>query len=45
MKVIVHPKGFILQGKAWEIKAKLKEYSNKFTYVEDWVKAANDAKQ
>jgi hypothetical protein len=45
MKVTIHPKGFILQGKAWEIKAKLKEYGNEFEYVQDWIKAANKKKQ
>jgi hypothetical protein len=45
MKVTVHPKGFILSGKAWEIKAKLREYRDEFEYVQDWIKAADQTKQ
>ncbi|RIW33583.1 Z-ring formation inhibitor MciZ [Bacillus salacetis] len=45
MKIIVHPKGVILHGKAWEIKAKLKEYSHKYQYIQDWSKAASNEKQ
>lgn len=45
MKVIVHPKGVIIKGKAWEVKTKLKEYSKQYEYVEEWVKAAANTKQ
>lgn len=37
MKIYVHGKGVILAGKAWEIKAKLKQARQSFELVEDWV--------
>jgi hypothetical protein len=37
MKVFVHEKGFILVGKAWEIKQKLIEYRKQFETVKAWV--------
>ncbi|MGF2616948.1 Z-ring formation inhibitor MciZ [Rossellomorea vietnamensis] len=45
MKVIVRPNGFILSGKAWEVRAKLKEYSKKFETVAEWIKASENMKQ
>jgi hypothetical protein len=45
MKVIIHPKGVILQGKAWEIRAKLKEYSYSYEYIKEWTKSAGNEKQ
>ncbi|WP_088102359.1 Z-ring formation inhibitor MciZ [Alkalihalobacillus urbisdiaboli] len=36
MKIYVHQKGIILAGKAWEIKAKLKEAMRSYHHVEDW---------
>ncbi|MGN1400577.1 MAG: Z-ring formation inhibitor MciZ [Bacillus sp. (in: firmicutes)] len=38
MKITVGDKQIILSGKAWEIRHKLKEYGNKYTYITDWVK-------
>jgi len=37
MKVYVHEKGVILVGKAWQIRAKLKEYRKEFALLKDWV--------
>jgi hypothetical protein len=37
MKIVVHEKGVILSGKAWEIKQKLKEYGKNYCFVKDWV--------
>jgi hypothetical protein len=37
MKVLVHEKGVILVGKAWEIKQKLIEYQKQFETVKAWV--------
>lgn len=37
MNIYVHEKGIVLTGKAWEIRQKLKEYSDHFQYVTDWV--------
>lgn len=38
VKIYRHDKGIILVGKAWEIQAKLKEYSHCYETVDDWVK-------
>jgi hypothetical protein len=45
MKVIIRSNGFILCGKAWEVRAKLKEYSKQFQNVEEWIEASKNAKQ
>ncbi|WP_151679581.1 Z-ring formation inhibitor MciZ [Weizmannia acidilactici] len=37
MTILVHPKGIILKGKAWEIRAQLKKYSRKYSTVEEWI--------
>ncbi|WP_163101073.1 Z-ring formation inhibitor MciZ [Peribacillus alkalitolerans] len=37
MKIYVHEKGITLSGKAWEIKHKLKEYSQQYQYVQQWI--------
>lgn len=37
MKVYVGKDRVLLQGKAWEIRYQLKEYSNHYQYVRDWV--------
>ncbi|MCP3738650.1 Z-ring formation inhibitor MciZ [Rossellomorea sp. BNER] len=37
MKIILHEKGIILVGKAWEIREKLKQYSQQYEYVADWI--------
>lgn len=37
MKIVVHENGIILSGKAWEIKQKLKEYTQNYCLVKDWV--------
>ena len=39
MNIYVHEKGIILTGKAWEIRQKLKEYTNHFHFVSDWVES------
>ncbi|MED1564120.1 Z-ring formation inhibitor MciZ [Alkalihalobacillus alcalophilus] len=36
MKIFVHANGVRLTGKAWEIKAKLKEASQHYHYVKEW---------
>ncbi|MBP3951084.1 Z-ring formation inhibitor MciZ [Bacillus suaedae] len=41
MKVYIHQKGFILAGKAWEIRAKLKEASASFKTVENWIETVH----
>jgi hypothetical protein len=40
MKIYVHKNGFVMAGKAWEIREKLKQYQKKFQLVEDWLKAS-----
>jgi len=37
VKVHRMPKGVVLVGKAWEIRAKLKEYGRTYQYVKDWI--------
>ncbi|MBP2240756.1 hypothetical protein J2Z40_001315 [Cytobacillus eiseniae] len=37
MRIYVHEKGIVLVGKAWEIRAKLKEYSKDHHLLKDWV--------
>ncbi len=37
MKIYVHDKGFVLVGKAWEIKQKLAEYRRRYELLQDWV--------
>ncbi|WP_100372574.1 Z-ring formation inhibitor MciZ [Bacillus sp. FJAT-45037] len=37
MKIYVHNQGVMLSGKAWEIKAKLKEAKKQYTYVNQWI--------
>ncbi|MBM7701644.1 Z-ring formation inhibitor MciZ [Metabacillus iocasae] len=37
MKVYVQEKQIILIGKAWEIRQKLKEYSQHFEYMDEWI--------
>ncbi|MCR8847021.1 Z-ring formation inhibitor MciZ [Rossellomorea sp. SC111] len=39
MKVIVEKDRIILVGKAWEIKAKLKEYNRTYVTVKEWIDA------
>lgn len=39
MKVYVVDNVFILVGKSWEIRAKLKEYSQKYESVSNWIEA------
>lgn len=41
MNIYVWEKGIILSGKAWEIKAKLKEYRNNYNLVKDWIEGVN----
>lgn len=44
MKVWVNGNQIILSGKAWEIRAKLKEYGKQYVYVKDWVQAVRQIK-
>ncbi|KXZ21501.1 cell division protein [Bacillus nakamurai] len=37
MKVYRMEKSIVLVGKAWEVRAKLKEYGRTFRYVGDWI--------
>jgi Mother cell inhibitor of FtsZ len=37
LKIYRLEKGIVLVGKAWEIRAKLKEYSQSFVTVNDWL--------
>ncbi len=37
MKIYVHDKGFVLVGKAWEIREKLAEYRRQYELLQDWV--------
>ncbi|KPL59706.1 Z-ring formation inhibitor MciZ [Rossellomorea vietnamensis] len=39
MKVIAEKDRIILVGKAWEIKAKLKEYNHTYSTVKEWIDA------
>ncbi|KSU63541.1 PadR family transcriptional regulator [[Bacillus] enclensis] len=39
MQVIVEKDRIILAGKAWEVRAKLKEYSRKYETVKEWTAA------
>ncbi|HWO98642.1 MAG TPA: Z-ring formation inhibitor MciZ [Bacillus sp. (in: firmicutes)] len=39
MKVYVVDNGIFLIGKAWEVRAKLKEYRMKYESVFDWIEA------
>ncbi|WP_227935071.1 Z-ring formation inhibitor MciZ [Alkalihalobacillus deserti] len=41
MKIYVHDQGIILAGKAWEVKAKLKQAKKSFDLVEDWVESVH----
>ncbi|MGJ7919905.1 Z-ring formation inhibitor MciZ [Neobacillus sp. LXY-4] len=36
MKIYVHDKGFVLVGKAWEIKRKIAEYRRRYELMIDW---------
>ncbi|RFU65614.1 Z-ring formation inhibitor MciZ [Peribacillus glennii] len=38
MKVYVLNNGIVMAGKAWEIKQKLKQFQDRYTYVNDWVR-------
>jgi Mother cell inhibitor of FtsZ len=40
MKIHMHNNGFVMVGKAWEIRAKLKEYQKKFQLMEDWLRSS-----
>jgi hypothetical protein len=37
VKIYRLDKGIVLVGKAWEVRAKLKEYSRSFTTVKEWI--------
>lgn len=41
MKIYVYNNGFMMAGKAWEIKKKLKEYSSQYKLVKDWTEAVS----
>lgn len=36
MKIYIMPRGITMVGKAWEIRAKLKEYAKEYRTVEEW---------
>ncbi|MEC1536450.1 Z-ring formation inhibitor MciZ [Bacillus sonorensis] len=37
MKVYRLPNGIVISGKAWEIRAKLREYGRTYRYMKDWI--------
>jgi len=37
MKIVIGENRVALVGKAWEIRAKLKEYSRSYRTVQDWI--------
>ncbi|WP_099360606.1 Z-ring formation inhibitor MciZ [Fredinandcohnia onubensis] len=37
MKIVIGENRVVLVGKAWEIRAKLKEYSRSYRTVQDWI--------
>ncbi|MED4312558.1 Z-ring formation inhibitor MciZ [Heyndrickxia coagulans] len=37
MIIIVHPKGILMKGKAWEIRDRLKTYRKKYETVAEWI--------
>lgn len=39
MRIFIHEHGITFTGKAWEIRAKLKEYSKKYQLVAQWLAA------
>lgn len=40
MKIYLFPQAVTMVGKAWEIKAKLAEYSKQFETVQQWLESA-----
>ncbi|WP_175991138.1 Z-ring formation inhibitor MciZ [Bacillus sp. Marseille-Q1617] len=40
MQVIVEKNRVVLAGKAWEVRAKLKEYSKKYGTVKEWTETS-----
>lgn len=42
MKIYVVERGIILSGKAWEVRQKLKEYRDQFTFLKDWIDFVNE---
>jgi hypothetical protein len=41
LEVVVGKDRIILVGKAWEVRAKLKEYSRKHETVKEWIAASD----
>ncbi|MFT4413262.1 Z-ring formation inhibitor MciZ [Fredinandcohnia humi] len=37
MKIVIRPNSITMVGKAWEIRAKLKEYSRSFETIQQWI--------
>lgn len=37
MKIFIHEHGITFTGKAWEIRAKLKEYGRNYQLVAEWL--------
>ncbi|WP_246942388.1 Z-ring formation inhibitor MciZ [Bacillus pinisoli] len=37
MKIHIHKQGIYMAGKAWEIQQKLKEYSQSYETVSEWI--------
>lgn len=43
MKIYLKETGFVMAGKAWEIRAVLQRYARKYEYVNDWIYAVRPA--
>jgi hypothetical protein len=43
MKIYITHNGITLVGKAWEIRAKLKEYSRQFETVQEWIQSSESS--
>jgi Mother cell inhibitor of FtsZ len=37
MKVLVHEKGVVFVGKAWQIRQLIKKYKCSYQYVKEWI--------
>ncbi|MFS0863465.1 Z-ring formation inhibitor MciZ [Fredinandcohnia sp. 179-A 10B2 NHS] len=43
MKIVIRENSITMVGKAWEIRAKLKEYSRKFKTVQQWIESGKES--
>ncbi|KHD86025.1 Z-ring formation inhibitor MciZ [Heyndrickxia ginsengihumi] len=41
MTIIVHDKGVIIKGKAWEVRKALKHYSKQHNTIHDWIQSVH----